>query len=579
MIRTRREAARTAVQHEEVKMAPASATPPGAATHPASLLPAVAGTIPFRRLVSAALLCGAALSVPTLSGEVRAGDRFVVERSSAAGRARWVGVDGDLVALGSGNLALLVRGEGADSAVVSRLELDREVEQAVLAGDRLWVAGPETGLWVVALGRAEARSAPVPLEPPVQGALHLARSDDHLFVAEDGLGLRIVRLPGHRAVPGHEGHHDSVGIVEDGLLEIDASFTSVAASGPRAWLALPGGSVLVVDVADRTSPRIERTLELGFEIADLAANGDTLDALGTDGALRVLRPDAGGSYEVVDRLDVAGASELDLAGRTIRFAGGVDGLITAHDTSSTAANVTVSVGDTFFSPSSVTINVGDTVTWSKPVTGLSHNVESCDGASDPSFCLGEVAADGLFRSGNVTTAAFNFSHVFNNAGGNPYFCALHGFSGMTGRVNVNGVTAPPPPPVPDGKAVLGTEMKANRLDQAGSSISVAWDATTCTGAVNYHIVYGSQFPAAPGGTYQPAGGSCAIGTVSPVTWTNVPALAPNQLLWWVVVADDGAGTEGSWGAGTAGERAGPGAGGSSGQCAITAKDLTDTCGL
>jgi len=565
-------------------MVPAPATPPGAATHPASLRPADAGTIRIRHLlVRGALVCCAALSVLPRIGEVQAGERFVVEPSFAAGRARWLGVDGDLVAFGSGNLVVLVRGEAAASAVVSRLELDRAVDQAVLAGDRLWVAGPDGGLASIALGRPGALSEPVALDPPVRGALRLARSDDHLFVAEDSLGLRIVRLPGHRAAPGHEGHH-STAVVQDGLLELDASFTAVAASGHRAWLALPGGSVLVVDAADRARPSVERRLELGFEVTDLAANGDTLYALGSDGTLRVLEPDDAETYEVVARLDVPGASELDVAGRTIRFAAGDDGMTTVRDVSSTAAIINVSVGDSFFSPSTVTVNVGDTVTWVKPATAFFHNVESCDGVTDPGACLGEVAVEGLFRSGNTTSAAFNFSHLFDTAGGNPYFCAAHAAVGMTGRVNVSGGTISGPPPVPDGATISGAQVIASRLDQPGTSVSVSWDTASCPGAVDYHIVYGvgSQFPAVPGGIYGLSGGRCAIGTTSPFVWTGVPDPAgdTSRLLWWIVVANDGEGTEGSWGPDGAGnERLGPGPGGASAQCAISAKDLSDTCGF
>lgn len=48
--------------------------------------------------------------------------------------------------------------------------------------------------------------------------------------------------------------------------------------------------------------------------------------------------------------------------------------------------------------------------------------------------------------------------------------------------------------------------------------------------------------------------------------------------WWLIVATDGAATEGSWSQGSGVERFGPGANGSSGQCGVTDNDLTHTCG-
>lgn len=83
----------------------------------------------------------------------------------------------------------------------------------------------------------------------------------------------------------------------------------------------------------------------------------------------------------------------------------------------------VSVGNNVFSPAELTIDVGDTVTWTKAAGG-SHN----------------VAADGgAFRSGNVTSAAFSFSHTFVTAGSFPYHCELHGNAGgigMSGTITV-----------------------------------------------------------------------------------------------------------------------------------------------
>jgi plastocyanin len=293
----------------------------------------------------------------------------------------------------------------------------------------------------------------------------------------------------------------------------------------------------------------------------------------------VLQPKDDGPYESTATFEAPGAAELEITGRTVRFAAGDAGVGTALDTLSTKAIVPVSVGDIFFSPTLVTINVGDTVQWSKPVTTFQHNVESCDGSVDPAVCAGQVAAEGLFRSGNATSAAFTFSHVFANAGSNPYFCVIHSTS-MSGRVVVQTGTVAPPP-VPNGDTVPGAQVKVNRLNAAGTSLSVTWDTTSCPDAVDYNILYGlgSQLPTALAGTYNLTGGACGIGTISPFTWNGVPDPGAGSLLWWVVVATDTEGTEGSWGVDAAGgERKGPGAGGASNQCAISAKDTSNSCG-
>jgi hypothetical protein len=53
----------------------------------------------------------------------------------------------------------------------------------------------------------------------------------------------------------------------------------------------------------------------------------------------------------------------------------------------------------------------------------------------------------------------------------------------------------------------------------------------------------------------------------------------SDFLWFVVIATDSQSTEGSWGLASNGaERVGPAAGGSSGQCGITAKSLVNACG-
>ena len=124
-------------------------------------------------------------------------------------------------------------------------------------------------------------------------------------------------------------------------------------------------------------------------------------------------------------------------------------------------------------------------------------------------------------------------------------------------------------------------MLVTPLALDGSSLSISWDTSVCTGDSEHHILYGdgSMFPTAPGNAFGLLGGVCAIGGTSPFVWSSVPTAADSTgILWWVMVVKAGA-SEGSWGTDSAGtERLGPGTGGSSGQCTVTSLSTTNVCG-
>ena len=152
------------------------------------------------------------------------------------------------------------------------------------------------------------------------------------------------------------------------------------------------------------------------------------------------------------------------------------------------------------------------------------------------------------------------------------------YAGQTGSINA--APAPTPPGVPDGRAG-SVPMTVTAADATGSSLTLNW-GTTCAGAARFHIVYGSRsdLPAAPGGIFNVDGGTCGIGATMPFVWNQVPADTDGSgLLWWLILSDDGAAVEGSWGKGTNGlERAGPGSGGVSGVCGMATKSVTNVCG-
>jgi predicted outer membrane repeat protein len=119
-----------------------------------------------------------------------------------------------------------------------------------------------------------------------------------------------------------------------------------------------------------------------------------------------------------------------------------------------------------------------------------------------------------------------------------------------------------PPPVPDG-APGTSPMLASRLDALGTQINVSWDDQCAPASAK--IVYG---PLSGVSSWTITDAVCAID--NPELWDLVPA----GDLWFMLVSDDGAGVEGSWGEATAGERNGSTA---SNTCGSTVKDLTATC--
>ena len=122
-----------------------------------------------------------------------------------------------------------------------------------------------------------------------------------------------------------------------------------------------------------------------------------------------------------------------------------------------------------------------------------------------------------------------------------------------------------PPPVPDGS--FGTGMTVAALPGGVPGVRLAWDVSTCA-AKNYHLVYG---PLQSVASYAPAGGLCGLGPSGGYDWTNVPA----GDLWFLVVSDDAASQEGSWGVnGTGAERNG---GTASGFCGFATRNNAGTC--
>jgi hypothetical protein len=109
-------------------------------------------------------------------------------------------------------------------------------------------------------------------------------------------------------------------------------------------------------------------------------------------------------------------------------------------------------------------------------------------------------------------------------------------------------------------------MSASRSNGAGSAIQLTWDVSTCS-STDHHVLYGALASVASATV---TGAACNLGALASAAWTGVPG----GNLWFVVVGDDDATTEGSWGTTTAGQRGGTTA---SGRCGLTTRNNNATC--
>ena len=118
-------------------------------------------------------------------------------------------------------------------------------------------------------------------------------------------------------------------------------------------------------------------------------------------------------------------------------------------------------------------------------------------------------------------------------------------------------------------------LLVGKLISDGTQLTLSWN--DCLGSGDHHIIYG--VPSGLGATIAPSGSECDI-RCSPYSWASgVPNPASGEWLWFLVLSNDDSTTEGSWGTDNNGiERNGPGPGGSSGMCSISAKNASSTCG-
>ncbi len=524
----------------------------------------------FLLIVSLALIM---IVTPTYAATESEQPRYLPDGRLLDGAADWVSSNRDRLAFGSGQRVTIVTVRPS-----LRLEkvwnLDHPVTAGLVIGSDLYfVQQSDTGdeLVVADLGAAIPSPRTIRLDPAPRGALRIAQMDDYLLVAEDGLGVRVLQLPGHQ----HAGHHErgAGGPTAIGVFAIEEPIHALGVSLRTIYLTTEE-HLFEIHASPPSSPTLGRRIPLEEPVHALAANNDTVYLLSEDGLRTVELSQAGVAPSVELDSGVRGTS-LWVLGREVYVASGAAGLQSFRDSSIRAATIFISVGDSFFSPpGAVNANVGDTVRWDKPGTIFSHNVFSCNALQ--AGCGGATSTES-FTSGPFTTLAFSFTHTFNVAGNNPYVCQVHNLT-MRGDIVVTGGGPAPPPGVADTVGAL-PQMRVSKLVPGGANLSVQFD-TSCANAVNRDLIFGdsTNLPAVLGGIYTPPGSRCAIG-VSPFIWNATPSAPAGDFLWWILVADDGVSIEGPWGLDAGGgDRRGPGINGSSNLCGNIDKSLTNTCG-
>jgi len=497
---------------------------------------------------------------------------------TVGGRADWITIDAGQVAFGSGRRIYLAQGP-TPAVVRTELELSSAVLGATLVENRLYLR-QANGIAVLDLDAPEAGAVPLRLEPEPTGELRMTRHVDHLVLAEDGVGLRFLALPPPAAMPEKHRRHFPGEPEQVAFFPLEESFTALATSGEAVYAATVGGRIAVVtEIGEKLELRY---LAVEVEVRAMAANGQRLFLLGPSG-MTILDVSGSKAPSTVGSFPDVRGNAITLAGRSALVAGD-EGLKTYRDGSAEAATISVTLGNFFFNPQNITIDVGDTVEWNNSGAFQFHNTQACNGEVT-NLCAGQTAVE-LWKgsgvpSGNPSSSPWTFSHTFTVNGFNPYICFQHQFS-MSGSVTVQSSTVPPPG-VPDGSGLTTPLTVGSVNPPTSTSLSVSWDALQCPDAAEHQIIYGfgSQLPATLGGTYSLSGSDCGILAAPPFNWIGVPdpAIDPSRFLWFLVVANDGATSEGSWGEDSAaGERDGTGTNGSSAECGITDKDLTNTCG-
>jgi len=198
---------------------------------------------------------------------------------------------------------------------------------------------------------------------------------------------------------------------------------------------------------------------------------------------------------------------------------------------------------------STTDQAGETI----PITRIAPGSSTYRGTI--STTASPEAADGLLSVRNADTITAYYIDADDGGGGIDLTREASATAACAGTAAL---------PVADGS--FGTAMKGSRGNASGSIVNLTWDVATCVSA-DHHVIYGDLASVA---SLAVTGGACNLGTSGSAAWSGVPA----GNLWFVVVGDDNASTEGSWGTDGGAQRGGATA---SGQCGVVSRDNSGTC--
>lgn len=534
----------------------------------------------FGALTASNLSSTVAISSMVLSACVWSAEPQLAPEAAPLGQARlavqerisqepldWVTAGSGFIFCGSGQ-SLMVLPEETPRLRRQVLRFDAPVSGAIILGAHAYLIEDGFGFQALDLDQHGAtESAFVPL---TEASPRFAVAGSTAFLGAE-TGLASVPLAASHVcclnADGHDCGMDAFpppSLSAVNILPPEIEISALASEGPRLYFSRPGDGIWMMDFALKPNERGPKRLlgESGPVLAMWALPGVLVLARGDEG-VDLVENALADSPRLLGHLDVPCRSIVG-EGRRLYLAGS-QGLYSAIVLSPNATTWTVTVSNYVFTPSSVTAVQGDTVKWQWSLG--SHTTTS-------GSCTAGCTSSGLW-SAPISSFSPTFSRVFSDSPGLfRYFCIPHGdLFGMYASVNL--VAPPSVNTVP----YSTTPTRITTANQ-GVNASVSWDATNCASA-NYHILYGmgSGLASAMTSGSPISGSKCAIGTTGSYTWTAVPdpTADATRFLWFLVVGDNGATTEGSWGKTTAGAQEGGTA--ASGQCSCTAKNTGTTCGI
>jgi PKD repeat protein len=211
-------------------------------------------------------------------------------------------------------------------------------------------------------------------------------------------------------------------------------------------------------------------------------------------------------------------------------------------------------------------------TASAPTSVQAGTSVSFAGSGSSSGCATSPAYDWNFGDGTAHGTTASVTHTYGTAG--TYAWTFTVTAGSQACARTGSVRAYSPAPLRVPGSVQPTKLTSSN---GGSNGTVTWDASVCPSA-GYHLIYGFGTSLS---SWAVSGGACNLGSAGSYAWSGIPAPTPAQrFLWFLVVGDNGPGsnTEGSWGLTSSGaERGGTAASGLSCTVPFSIKSTSGSC--